>query len=96
MVDELPPDFHHVTLTPDGQTMYLQGPLDNGRCGLFVSKKAAKKWGQPTPLDVTERRLGTEGRPLTLPEPDGRRCISPPTATAAKAVSTCIRFTWRI
>lgn len=61
MVDELPPDFHHVTLTADGQTMYLQGPLDNGRCGLFVSKKAAGKWGQPTPLDGLNNASGPRG-----------------------------------
>src|SRR5262245_33496472 len=32
---DLPPDFHHVTLMPDGRTMYLQGPLEQGRWGLF-------------------------------------------------------------
>lgn len=61
MVDELPPNFHHVTLTSDGQTMYLQGPLDNGRCGLFISKKAAGKWGQPTPLDGLNDASGPRG-----------------------------------
>src|SRR5262249_40392811 len=39
LVKELPPDFHHVTLTPDGKTMFLQGPLDDGRTGLFVSAR---------------------------------------------------------
>src|SRR5262249_1405179 len=33
LIDELPPGFHHATLTPDAKTMYLQGPLDQGRWG---------------------------------------------------------------
>ncbi len=44
LIDELPPDFHHATLTPDGKTMYMQGPLDKGRWGLFVSTKGDKTW----------------------------------------------------
>jgi hypothetical protein len=61
LVDELPPNFHHVTLTPDSETMYLQGPLDKGRSGLFVSKKDGKKWGQPTPLDRLNDASGPTG-----------------------------------
>ena len=45
LVRELPANFGHVTLTPNGETMYLQGPLDKGRLGLFVSKKVAKRMG---------------------------------------------------
>jgi hypothetical protein len=52
LVEDLPPDFHHVTLTPDGATMYLQGPLEKGRWGLFVSNKTDKGWGKPEPLDL--------------------------------------------
>src|SRR5262245_18196495 len=36
-IKELPVGFHHATLTPDGRTMYLQGPLENDRWGLFVT-----------------------------------------------------------
>jgi WD40-like Beta Propeller Repeat len=61
LVAELPANFHHVTLTPDGQTMYLQGPLDKGRLGLFVSKKDGKKWGQPTPLEQLNDPSGPTG-----------------------------------
>jgi hypothetical protein len=61
LVDELPPNFHHVTLTPDGETMYLQGPLDNGRWGLFVSTKKEKKWGKPEPLDQLNDPSGPTG-----------------------------------
>jgi len=61
LVDELPPNFHHVTLTPDGATMYLQGPLDNGRWGLFVSTKKEKKWGKPEPLELLNDPSGPTG-----------------------------------
>jgi WD40-like Beta Propeller Repeat len=52
LVEDLPPDFHHVTLTPDGATMYLQGPLEKGRWGLFVSNKTDKGWSKPEPLEM--------------------------------------------
>jgi Tol biopolymer transport system component len=49
---DLPAGFHHATLTPDGKTMYLQGPLENERWGLFRSKRTAGGWGKPEPLDA--------------------------------------------
>jgi Tol biopolymer transport system component len=52
MIETLPPDFHHATLTPDGKTMYLQGPLQKGRTGLFVSTWTKEGWGKPEPLDL--------------------------------------------
>jgi Tol biopolymer transport system component len=61
LVDELPVDFSHATLTPDGKTMYLQGPLDKGRWGLFLSTKEGKKWGKPTPLDEWNDPSGPTG-----------------------------------
>jgi hypothetical protein len=48
---DLPAGFHHATLTPDGKTMYLQGPLENDRWGLFRSTAAGGRWGKPEPLD---------------------------------------------
>lgn len=51
-VKELPPDFCHATLTGDGKTMYLQGPLDKGRTGLFVTTKTAKGWAEPKALTM--------------------------------------------
>ena len=44
---DLPINFHHATLTPDGKTMYLQGPLEKGRWGLFLSTKSGKSWSKP-------------------------------------------------
>ncbi len=61
MVDELPADFHHATLTPDGKTLYLQGPLGKGRWGLFVSTKSGKTWGKPEALDILNDPSGPTG-----------------------------------
>ncbi len=60
-VEELPAGFHHATLTPNGKTMYLQGPLDKGRWGLFVSTRAGKTWGKPEPLDALNDASGPTG-----------------------------------
>ena len=52
LLKELPPGFHHPTLTRDGKTMYLQGPLEKERWGLFVSTWAGGKWSKPEPLPI--------------------------------------------
>jgi hypothetical protein len=44
LVEALPAGFHHATLMPDGKTMYLQGPLEKGRWGLFRSKRGPGDW----------------------------------------------------
>ena len=61
LVDELPPGFHHATLTADGKTMYLQGPLDKERWGLFVSTKTGKTWGTPEALEMLNDASGPNG-----------------------------------
>jgi len=45
-----PPGFHHPTLTPDGKTMYLQGPLPNKRWGIFRSSLNGQSWLSPEPV----------------------------------------------
>ncbi len=50
LLEDLPPDFHHATLTPDGKTMYVQGRLEKGRWGLFTATRAGKGWTKPEPL----------------------------------------------
>jgi hypothetical protein len=55
LIEELPPGFHHATLTSDERTMFLQGPLENGRWGLFRSKRSKKgerwiPWSVPQEL----------------------------------------------
>lgn len=48
---DLPVNFHHATLSRDGKTMYLQGPLeqngDKTRWGIFRSTRAAESWNKP-------------------------------------------------
>jgi len=46
----LPAGFHHPTLTPDGKTMYLQGPLPDKRWGIFRSSGNGQSWSSPEPL----------------------------------------------
>lgn len=58
---ELPPNFHHATLTPDGKTMYLQGPLEKGRWGIFRSARTPAGWGAPIPLDDLNSSEGKSG-----------------------------------
>lgn len=65
---DLPLGFHHATLTPDGQTMYLQGPLDKDRWGLFRSRFENGKWCNPeeiTILNDSRARLGNLSPSLT-------------------------------
>jgi hypothetical protein len=52
LIKELPANFFHATLTSDGRTMFLQGPLAKGRWGLFRSKRTRKgntwtPWSSP-------------------------------------------------
>lgn len=61
LLEDLPPDFHHVTLTPDGKTMYLQGPLDKERTGLFVATKTATGWSKPEPLAMLNHPEAPKG-----------------------------------
>jgi WD40-like Beta Propeller Repeat len=61
LIEALPENFHHATLTPDGKTMYLQGPLEGGRWGLFVSVKTAKGWEKPVELDELNNTEGKTG-----------------------------------
>ena len=61
LIEDLPANFHHVTLMPDGKSMYLQGPLEKGRTGLFVSMKTKDGWSKPEPLDMLNHPDGPTG-----------------------------------
>jgi hypothetical protein len=69
-VAELPPGFHHTTLSRDGRLMFLQGPLDGGRSGLFRSTRTgpAAPWSRPEPLDGLNSPDAPSG--------DGSPCLS--------------------
>jgi hypothetical protein len=59
---DLPVDFHHASLTPDGKTMYLQGPMEKGRWGLYVSERdGAKGWAKPEALEALNHPEGKTG-----------------------------------
>ncbi|HJT77339.1 MAG TPA: hypothetical protein VJ739_09085 [Gemmataceae bacterium] len=49
---DLPAGYCHATLTPDGKTMYLQGPLEKDRWGIFRSHRTESGWGKPEALDA--------------------------------------------
>jgi hypothetical protein len=57
LVDDLPAGFHHATITSDGRTMFLQGPLAGDRWGLFRSRRTRKAggwtpWSEPQELSM--------------------------------------------
>jgi Tol biopolymer transport system component len=74
MLEDLPVDFHHATLTPDGKTMILQGPVgDKGRWGLYVSTKTDMGWSNPEPLDMLNHPEGPTGDKSPNLSRDGTR-----------------------
>jgi hypothetical protein len=73
LVGEIPPQFHHATLTPDGRTMYLEGPLGKGRWGLFFATRTVKGWGKPEPLSMLNHPGGPTGDHAPSLSRDGTR-----------------------
>jgi hypothetical protein len=69
---DLPVGFHHATLTPNGKTMYLQGPLEKGRWGLFTSNRTSKGWSKPEPLEALNDPEGKKGDRSPNLSRDGR------------------------
>lgn len=49
LVENIPVDFVHATLTPDGKAMFLEGPVADNRRGIFLSKRSSIKenWSAP-------------------------------------------------
>ena len=45
-------EFHRATVAGNGLTMYLQGPLEEGKVGIFRSKrvKVGEPWSKPEPV----------------------------------------------
>lgn len=68
-------DFHRATITGAGLMMYLQGPLEDGKIGIFRAKRAkvGEAWNKPEPvkgLNHSDSKKGDMQPALTL---DGTR-----------------------
>ncbi|MCI0639216.1 MAG: hypothetical protein L0Y72_25915 [Gemmataceae bacterium] len=70
-----PPGVHHATLTAGGLTMYLQGPLENDRIGIFRSKRAklGAAWSKPEPVSALNHPDGKRGDMSPALSSDGAR-----------------------
>ncbi|MFO0876617.1 MAG: hypothetical protein U0840_04520 [Gemmataceae bacterium] len=69
---DLPVNFHHACLTPDGKTMFLQGPLEDGRTGLFTCKREGNVWSQPEAIEALNSKEGKRGDRSPNLSRDGR------------------------
>ncbi len=65
-----PAGFHHATLSNTALEMYLEGPLEEGRTGLFHSRraKAGAAWSKPEPVTALNHPEAKRG--------DGAPCLS--------------------
>jgi hypothetical protein len=71
---DFPAGFAHPTVSADGKTMYVQGPIDDKRTGLFVCKRPSTSaaWGKPTPLTMLNSENSLIGdRSPSLSRPKG-------------------------
>jgi len=75
MVKEFPANFHAATLLQNGTAlmMILQGPLESGKTGLFLSKLQAGTWTKPEPLELLNHPDATTGDFLPSLSRDGSR-----------------------
>ena len=69
------PGFHHATLSKSTLQMYLQGPLDGGRWGIFHSKreKVGAAWSRPEPVKALNNAEGKRGDLSPCLSADGSR-----------------------
>lgn len=67
-----PPNMHNASLTADGRTMYLEGPLDENRSRIFVSTRTTTGWSKPK--QIANLSLPTDEHSDAGPSisPDGR------------------------
>lgn len=70
-----PSGFHHATLSASGLVMYLQGPLENERTGLFRSKRAkgGAAWTKPEAIANLNHEEGKRGDMSPCLNADGTR-----------------------
>lgn len=71
----LPAGFHHACLSTNALVMYLQGPLENGRQGLFRAKRAkvGGGWADPEPLKALGHAEAKRGDMSPCLSSDGTR-----------------------
>jgi hypothetical protein len=62
---DFPAGFCHASVTKDGLTMYLHGPVENGgeKLGLFISKRASKNapWSRPEAIEPLNSKESVKG-----------------------------------
>jgi hypothetical protein len=69
------PGFHHATLSASGLTMYVQGPVEKNRVGLYRSKRAraGAAWSKPEPLSSLTNGEAPRGDMSPCLSADGNR-----------------------
>lgn len=70
-----PINFHRATVAGNGLTMYLQGPLDDGKIGIFRSKrgKITEPWSKPAPVTALNHPDTKKGDMQPALNADGSR-----------------------
>jgi hypothetical protein len=70
---DLPVGFQHPSLSRDMLTMYVHGPIDEKRTGIFVVRRANRSatWGKPESVDVVNSKDGPLGERSPSLSPDG-------------------------
>jgi hypothetical protein len=70
-----PAGYHHATLSGGSLLMYLQGPLDDGRTGIFRSKRAkiGAAWSMPEPVPALNHPKSKHGDMSPALNSDGSR-----------------------
>ena len=68
-------DFHRATVAGKGLTMYLQGPLENGKIGIHRSTrdKVGDPWSKPEPVTALNHPDSKKGDMQPALSSDGAR-----------------------
>src|SRR5262249_15139549 len=69
------PNFHRAALMPSGLVMYLQGPVEGDRIGIFRSKrsKVGAAWSEPEEVTAINSTEGKRGDMQPAVSADGAR-----------------------
>lgn len=69
------PGFHHASVTADGKVMYLEGPLDAGKIGIFRSRRTRLDgpWSKPEQVPVINHPESKRGDMAPFITADGTR-----------------------